>query len=34
VLVMCGVGPGSASERVQWSIRDAVPTIAEHFGIH
>jgi hypothetical protein len=34
VLLMCGVGPGSASERVQWTIRDAVPTIAEHFGIH
>ena len=33
VLVMCGTGPGAASERVQWTIRDAVPTIAEHFGI-
>jgi hypothetical protein len=34
VLVMCGTGPGSASERVQWTIRDAVPTIADHFAIH
>ena len=32
-LVMCGTGSGSASERVQWTIRDAVPTIADHFGI-
>ena len=32
-LVMCGTGPGSASERVQWTIRDAAPLIAEHFGI-
>jgi hypothetical protein len=34
VLVMCGTGPGSASERVQWTIRDAVPVIADHFQIH
>jgi hypothetical protein len=33
-LVMCGTGPGSPSERVQWTIRDAVPVIADHFGIH
>jgi len=33
-LVMCGTGPGSASERMQWTIRDAVPVIADHFGIH
>ena len=33
-LVMCGTGPGSPSERVQWTIRDAVPVIAHHFGIH
>jgi hypothetical protein len=33
-LVMCGIGPGSASERVQWTIRDAVPAILEHFGIN
>jgi hypothetical protein len=32
-LVMCGTGPGSGSERVQWAIRDAVPAIADHFGI-
>jgi type I phosphodiesterase/nucleotide pyrophosphatase len=34
VLVMCGTGPGSPSERVQWTIRDAVPVITHHFGIH
>ena len=34
VLVMCGTGPGSASERVQWTIRDAVPAVTAHFGIH
>jgi len=33
VMVMCGTGPGSASERVQWTIKDAVPAIVEHFGI-
>jgi hypothetical protein len=33
VLIMCGTGPGSASERVQWTIRDAVPAIVDHFGI-
>jgi type I phosphodiesterase/nucleotide pyrophosphatase len=32
-LVMCGTGPGSASERVQWTIRDAVPSIVDHFSI-
>ena len=34
VLIMCGTGPGSASERVQWTIRDAVPAIVDHFQIH
>ena len=33
VMVMCGTGPGSASERLQWTIRDAVPAISEHFSI-
>ena len=33
-LVMCGTGPGSPSERVQWTIRDAVPVITDHFDIH
>ena len=33
-LVMCGTGPGSASERLQWTIRDAVPAIVDHFSIH
>jgi hypothetical protein len=28
---MCGTEP--ASERVQWTIRDVVPAVAEHFGI-
>jgi len=27
------MGPGAASERVQWTIRDVVPAIAGHFGI-
>jgi hypothetical protein len=34
VLVMCGIGPGAAPERVQWTIRDAVPAIVGHFDIH
>jgi hypothetical protein len=34
VLLMCGTGPGSASERVQWTIRDVVPAVVDHFGIH
>jgi hypothetical protein len=33
VMLMCGTGPGSASERVQWTIRDAVPVITDHFGL-
>jgi hypothetical protein len=32
-LVMCGIDPGPAPERVQWTIRDVVPLIAGHFGI-
>jgi hypothetical protein len=32
-LVICGTGPGSASERIQWTIRDVVPLVADHFGI-
>jgi hypothetical protein len=31
---MCGTGPGSAAERVQWTIRDVVPTIRDHFQIN
>jgi hypothetical protein len=31
---MCGTGSGSGAERVQWAIRDAVPAIVDHFGIH
>jgi hypothetical protein len=34
VMLMCGTGPGSASERVQWSIRDAVPVILDHFELN
>src|SRR5688500_4477959 len=33
-LVMCGTGTGSPSERMQWTIRDAVPAIVQHFGIN
>jgi hypothetical protein len=33
-LVMCGTGPGSASERLQWTIRDVVPAVMDHFQIH
>ena len=33
-LIMCGTGPGSGSERLQWTIRDAVPAIVDHFSIH
>jgi predicted AlkP superfamily pyrophosphatase or phosphodiesterase len=33
VLILCGTGPGAASERVQWTVRDAVPVISDHFGI-
>jgi hypothetical protein len=33
-LVMCGTGPGAVPERVQWTIRDVVPAVTDHFGIH
>ena len=29
-----GPAPARRSERVQWTIRDAVPAIVDHFGIH
>jgi hypothetical protein len=31
-LIWCGTGP-SADSRAQWSLRDVVPMIGEHFGI-
>jgi hypothetical protein len=33
VLLWCGTGPGSRTEREQWSLRDVVPMICEHFGL-
>ena len=32
-LLFCGCGPQSPAEREQWSLRDVVPTVLEHFGI-
>jgi hypothetical protein len=32
-LLWCGTGPGSASVRPQWSLRDVAPMVREHFGI-
>ena len=32
VLLMCGTGP-AAVEREQWSIRDVMPLVLEHFGV-
>ena len=31
-LIWCGTGP-SADSREQWSLRDVVPMIDEHFGV-
>jgi hypothetical protein len=31
-LLWCGTGP-SASARTQWSLRDVVPMVREHFGV-
>jgi len=33
VLIMCGVGPDSAEQRPDWSLRDVTPMILEHFGV-
>ena len=33
VLIMCGVGPGSAEQRPAWSLRDVTPMILDHFGV-
>jgi len=32
-LLWCGTGPDSAAAREQWSLRDVVPMILEHFGV-
>jgi hypothetical protein len=32
-LLWCGTGPGSADAREQWSLRDVVPMVCEHFGV-
>ena len=32
-LVMCGVGPDSPAVREQWSLRDVMPLVLDHFGV-
>jgi hypothetical protein len=32
-LVWCGTGPESADAREQWTLRDILPMICEHFGV-
>jgi Type I phosphodiesterase / nucleotide pyrophosphatase len=32
-LLWCGTGPDSADAREQWSLRDIVPMITDHFGL-
>jgi len=32
-LLFVGCGPGSASEREQWTLRDVAPAVLEHFGL-
>jgi hypothetical protein len=32
-LIWCGTGPPAAS-REQWTLRDVVPLVCEHFGVH
>ncbi len=32
-LLWCGTGPDSADARDQWSLRDIVPMVREHFGV-
>ena len=32
-LLWCGTGPDSADAREQWTLRDVVPMICEHFGL-
>jgi hypothetical protein len=33
VLMWCGTGPSSRAVREQWSLRDVVPIVREHFGV-
>jgi hypothetical protein len=32
-LLWCGCGPESRDERAQWSLRDVLPMILDHFGV-
>jgi Type I phosphodiesterase / nucleotide pyrophosphatase len=32
-LLWCGTGPSSRDARAQWTLRDVVPIVAEHFGV-
>jgi hypothetical protein len=32
-LLFCGTGPARPQEREQWSIADAAPAVARHFGL-
>jgi hypothetical protein len=32
-LLWCGTGPDDAEARTQWSLRDVVPMVREHFGV-
>jgi hypothetical protein len=32
-LLWCGTGPDSADARPEWSLRDVVPMVREHFGV-
>jgi Type I phosphodiesterase / nucleotide pyrophosphatase len=32
-LLWCGTGPDSVDARAQWSLRDVVPMVREHFGL-
>jgi hypothetical protein len=32
-LIWCGTGPASADARLQWSLRDIVPMITDHFQV-
>ncbi len=32
-LLWCGTGPGSPRSREQWSLRDVVPLVLDHFGL-
>jgi hypothetical protein len=32
-LIWCGTGPESTDVREQWTLRDVVPMVLDHFGI-